>query len=89
MLSCTLAVAGVADSISDVVAKVASSTGSQHSPGSLLLIGPPGVGAPNCQPPLQPPFAHVVVVVIIITCLVDLATGLQYLDILCPRSSWS
>ncbi|KAL3156117.1 hypothetical protein ABBQ32_012414 [Trebouxia sp. C0010 RCD-2024] len=35
---------GDADCITDILAKVASGTGSPHSASSLLLIGPPGVG---------------------------------------------
>lgn len=43
-----LFLAGLADRIRNLVAKVASCTGSPHSSQSLLLLGPPGVGVPSC-----------------------------------------
>ncbi len=36
--------AGVADLLTDIIAKVAKHDGSGGESGSLLLLGPPGVG---------------------------------------------
>ena len=49
---CAHMAAGVADVQTDMVAKLATHASGALGSGSLLLLGPPGVGQPSCLTPV-------------------------------------